>query len=249
MSSVAPPAYDGFAWVYNRHWGPYAGQALSIIHELLPNGPTPGSHILDLCCGTGQLAALLTSQDHCVTGIDASAQMLRFARENAPDVQFAQADARAFSLAHPCDGAVSTFDSLNCILTIEDLTRVFANVHAALKPGGWFLFDMNTEAGYLYHWEDGTFSIVEDDHACIIRSDYDADEHLAQFDVTIFSLAEGWQRHDFTLTQRCHAEEAVRSALAAVGFVDIAVHGYDDERGLTELHSESERMYFTCTRP
>jgi len=70
--------YDPFAWIYNRHWGPVAIQRfLPIVEKLvLPHLPT-GAHILDLCCGTGQLSHALAERGYQVTGIDGSENMIR----------------------------------------------------------------------------------------------------------------------------------------------------------------------------
>ena len=242
-------AHDEFAWVYNKIWGPYASQAIQILDELLLKQLPPKANILDLCCGTGQLAYILTTRGYQVTGIDSSEAMIRFSRENAPDAMFVIQDARQFCYPESYDAIVSTYDSLNFITIQEELIDVLQNVISSLKPGGWFLFDLNTESGYLDHWEDGIFDIIEDDHVCVVHSSYDTEERSAQFDVTIFRLHDVWQRSDLTLVQRCYSEDQVTRALEIAGFEDISVHGFHDEKGLTELNTESERAYFVCRKP
>jgi len=239
---------DSFAWVYNRHWGPYAAQALAILDKLVTKDLPEGARILDLCCGTGQLAHILTTRGYQVIGIDASEEMLHFSRKNAPDAEFILADARHFKQTGIYDCVISTYDSLNFIMSLEDLVAVFQNVHAVLLEGGIFLFDLNTETGYLDHWDDGTFDIVEDDLVCIVRSTYDSDDRLSQFDLTIFRQFNEWQRSDLTFFQRYYPKAQVISALENTGFTDITVYGYQDEMGLTTLTPESERMYFICRK-
>ncbi|MDY6912768.1 MAG: methyltransferase domain-containing protein, partial [Chloroflexota bacterium] len=188
--------YDDFAWVYNKHWGPYADHAIRILDELLLKDIPDGARILDLCCGTGQLSGKLSARGYQVIGIDSSPGMLRFARENAPEADFIVQDARKFHSPPIYDSVISTYDSLNHIMSPEGLAAVFGSVFTALKSGGLFLFDLNTEAGYLHNWHDGTFGIIEDDHVCIAQLDYDSQEKIAQFDITIFRLLDGWQRSD-----------------------------------------------------
>ena len=60
-----------------------------------------GARILDVCCGTGYLAGLLAARGYRVTGIDASAAMIGFARETAPEAEFSVADAARFHPAVP----------------------------------------------------------------------------------------------------------------------------------------------------
>jgi len=241
--------YDRFAWVYNKHWGnEFTHLALQVLGKLVfPHLPAKAK-ILDLCCGTGQLTQALISRGYRVTGLDQSAEMLRFARENAPSGKFIVDDARSFKLPAVYHAAVSTFDSLNHIMSLDELTDVFGNVYASLHEGGLFLFDLNMEAGYRICWNDD-FGIVEDDNVCVVRSSYRPEERIARFDTTIFSLQEGWQRSDVTLFQKCYSEAEVQSALQAVGFTQIQVYAYNEQLSLEKLAGETERAFFFCQKP
>lgn len=97
--SSDPSAYDNFAWIYNRHWGmKFTAGAVAVLEELVFDGIPENAAILDLCCGTGQLANILAERGYEVTGLDGSEEMLVFARKNAPGVEFIHNDASAFSL-------------------------------------------------------------------------------------------------------------------------------------------------------
>lgn len=50
--------YDAFAWFYNRYWGGFSQRVLPILDRLLLDRLPAGARLLDLCCGTGQLAQL-----------------------------------------------------------------------------------------------------------------------------------------------------------------------------------------------
>src|SRR3989304_4826542 len=81
--------YDSFAWFYNRYWGDlFAGRFLVAIEQLVLSHLPSQARLLDLCCGTGQLAKVLADQGFRVTGVDGSAGMLGFARANAPGGEF-----------------------------------------------------------------------------------------------------------------------------------------------------------------
>jgi len=240
--------YDPFAWVYDKHWGDsFTQHALRALEKLvLPHLPAK-ARILDLCCGTGQLAQVLIERGYRVTGLDGSGEMLRFARENAPAAEFVQDDARSFKLPAVYHAVASTFDSLNHIMTLEELTSVFRNVYAALREGGLFLFDLNMEEGYRITWNDN-FGIVEDDHICVVRSSYRPEERTARFDATIFRLQDYWYRSDVTLYQRCYSEKEIRSALEDAGFTKIHAYANDEQSDLVELATDSERAFFICQK-
>ena len=242
--------YDLFAWAYNKHWGDmFTRASLYMLEKLvLPHLPA-NARILDLCCGTGQLSQALTGRGYRVTGMDGSAEMLRFARENAPDAEFIHEDARYFKLPPVYHATVSAFDSLNHIMTLEELTSVFCNVYASLAEGGFFLFDLNTEVAHKTRWNGSVQSNVEDDNVYVTRMSYDPEERTARFDATIFRLWEGvWQRSDCALLQKHYSETEVRSALQVAGFVEIDVHALDRERGLIEVTVESNRLFFVCCK-
>ncbi len=217
-----PSAYDPFALIYHRHWARrFHPLALAVVERWLLPRLARRAAILDLCCGTGEMAGALAEQGYRVTGIDGSEAMLGWARRIAPGATFRQADARQFTLARPVDAALSLFDSLNHIVEPEGLAAAFRCVRAALKPGAPFLFDMNTEAAYGDAWDDSV-ATVEADHAFFLRGGFDARTRLGETRVTAF-FAEGelWRRRDFSIWQRCYSAGEIEAALREAGFDDV----------------------------
>jgi len=142
--------YNHFAQVYARGYYPEFSQALA---NLLPGIftqfeiPSTGK-LIDLACGEGSFALEMASKGWDVVGIDQSEEMLRLARRRAADsasqVEFFKQDMREFTVPGQADLVTCWFDSLNYLLRIEDIQSAFSRVYQALKPGGWFIFDMNT---------------------------------------------------------------------------------------------------------
>ncbi len=236
-------AYDRLAQVYNRAWGGNSTeQALPALDRLILRQIPPDAQILDLCCGTGQLVRALLARDYRVTGLDGSEQMLRWARVNAPGGAFILADARSFRTTEIHDLVVSTFNSLNHLMDLDELATVFHNVRAALRPHGWFFFEMTLEEGFRARWR-GSYGMVEDDYARVVRPSYDPERREARDELTLFYADNGWQRVDLTLTQRCHSEAEIRSALEGAGFSDI--HRYDAQQDLG-IGREAGRAFFVA---
>lgn len=229
MSEECYSNYDSFAWFYNKHWSrDVPNQIFTVIEKLLLRRISAGGHVLDLCCGTGQTAAALLDRGFMVTGVDGSEEMLRVARQNASAVKFICADARYFWSAPVYDGLVSTFDSLNHIMNLEELTQVFRNVHAALAKGGLFLFDMNLEQAFLSRWRD-YFTIVEQDNICALSSQYDSDKKIGRFDVATFRLkGKTWRRMDFVILERCYSTNEIKITLKKSGFKDVSIYRAED---------------------
>ena len=240
--------YDDFAWFYNHYWGNITAYSpmLDVLERLLFSRLPAHAKVLDVCCGTGRLAAALVERGLAVTGIDASARQLEHARRNAPGAEFIHADARSFALPAEYDAALSVFDSLNHILTPEGLGRAFANVCGALVPGGHFLFDLNMEEGLSKHWR-GFKAQVEDDNALIMRLAYDPEERMARADTTMFRLEdEAWRRSDTSLTQTAYPEEEIVASLLRCGFEGISTSEAIEELGRP---MGEDRTFFLARKP
>ncbi|WP_369387413.1 class I SAM-dependent methyltransferase [Streptomyces sp. CG1] len=113
-----------------------------VAKALGPLGPFDDG--LDLCCGTGAGAEVLTGLcRRAVTGVDFSAGMLDVARQRVrpacgPGVAWVRGDARALPFGSAFDLVVS-FGAFGHFLPRE-LPGLFAQVHSVLRPGGRFAF-------------------------------------------------------------------------------------------------------------
>lgn len=179
--------YDHWAWLYDQTLGPkYAAQKIGAMEKaVLPHVPA-GAKMLDLCCGTGQLVAALVERGYRVTGFDGSADMLRHARNNAPEASFIEGDARDFNLEGDFDGVVCTSASLNHMQEVGDLRGVFQSVNRSLKAGGIFVFDVNHPAQMARYWSGRTMEgEIGPDHAWAITPAYDPATKQGSFTVDI----------------------------------------------------------------
>ena len=241
--------YDPFARVYNLYWGPHATRMYPILQHLvlqhLPHrGATKGA-VLDLCCGTGQLVARLSEDGYTATGVDGSESMIEIAKRNAPAAEFHVQDVRQALPRRDFSAVLSTFDSLNHLMELEDLIRVFGNVRDALSEGGCFGFDLNMARAFETRWK-GTYSYVEDDHVCVVRSSKDVAQCIGNMELTIFELGDrGWNRTDLTVAERWYAKDQILDGLRAAGFAHVQAFSADEP--IAEGCPTSEgRMFFVA---
>ena len=93
----------------------------------------PGDRVLDVCCGTGDLALAAAEAGGHVTGLDFSAPMLERARRKSTGIDWVEGDA----LALPCiDGS---FDAVTIGFGLRNLTNVeqgLAELRRVLGPDG-----------------------------------------------------------------------------------------------------------------
>ena len=125
-------AYDPFARIYDRHWGGFAEGIYPILDHLVLRKLPHGCAVMDLCCGTGQLARRLSNEGYDTTGVDGSQQMIAIARENAPNAEFLVEDARDISVDRTFSAVFSTYDSLNHVMELDELEQVFRRVYSML---------------------------------------------------------------------------------------------------------------------
>jgi demethylphylloquinol methyltransferase len=114
--------------------------------------PQPGQHLLDLCCGTGDLALVLASRlrpGGSVLGIDAAAAPLAVAARRAAAqpwlaVSWQQGDALATGLASAsCDGAVIAYGLRN----LADPGAGLLELRRLLRDGGRAAALLSTPVG------------------------------------------------------------------------------------------------------
>ena len=113
--------------------------------------------VLDLGCGTGQLAVALAEGDRRqVTGVDPAAAMLDVARgrPGGERVTWVLEDARNARLDCRFDLIVMTGHAFQVFLTRDDRRAVLETVAAHLEPGGRFVFDTRNPA--CREWEEWT---------------------------------------------------------------------------------------------
>lgn len=218
-----------FAHVYNKRWTGFAHRVAPLLLEFYANTAVGEAKdpVLDLCCGTGQLALHFLEQGYPVTGIDLSEHMLQYARENASayvesgQARFVQADAADFSLDQRFGLVASTFDALNHLESEEALQACFRSVFAVLLDGAYFIFDLNTRAG-LMRWN--RIQIDDSEDAMIVtRGIYDGQGSRAYTRVSGFVRAANGQydRFEETVYNTVFDMAWVRDALLQTGWRDV----------------------------
>ena len=120
---------------YQRQFGFVSAMAGDLV-ELLD--PRPGETVLDLGCGTGELAAEIQGRGARVWALDADPAMVAAARERLGADRVLLADGHTFTLPEPVDAVFSNA----ALHWMPRPAEVIARVRAALRPGGRFVAEL-----------------------------------------------------------------------------------------------------------
>jgi SAM-dependent methyltransferase len=237
-------AYEALAFLYSRTMAEdFCRRALPAYRHLLLKSLPTNSHLLDLCCGTGQWARELTRLGYRVTGLDTSSSMIQLARVIAPAACFLVADARSFAFTRSFSGAVSAFNSLAHATNARDLLLIFRNVRLVLPKGAPFLFDLSMEEAYSSRWR-GQFSCEVDGLTFTVTPRYDFLSRIAQNRISIATRdGDAAPNADFTIYQHCYSHDEIRNVLQLAEFH--CVESFDAEEDLG-IPGEYGRRFFLC---
>jgi len=109
--------------------------------------------LLDLACGTGTISEQLKDRFE-ITGLDLDEEMLKQFRKRNPGLKTVLGSMSDLSGLAQYDAIVLFGDSLNYLLTIEEVKKTLCEAIDHLKMGGVFFFDMHTPARYTEFLEE-----------------------------------------------------------------------------------------------
>jgi ubiquinone/menaquinone biosynthesis C-methylase UbiE len=159
--------------------------------DMLKRHVPPGQEMIDLACGTGTLTVLMAEAGWHALGIDRSQEMLAVAQRKLRgfrgegSVRFRRGDIRERHTDQPVDLVTCFYDSLNYLLQEEDLLAVFRLVEASLRPGGLWIFDMNTIYFLEHIW--GEVEVEErEGYLHVMQSHFEAQDNTSTLVLTGF---------------------------------------------------------------
>jgi SAM-dependent methyltransferase len=176
----------------------------------------------DLACGTGTTALLLAGRGIKMFGVDLSPVMCRLARQKAHRARLPlrvfRADMRDFRLPEQVGLVLCEFDAINHVARKPDLKRVARAVSRALKPGGYFYFDVNNRRAFEKIWP-GSWWMEKPGFALVMHGGYDrARDRGWSYLEWFFREGKLWRRHREYIEQVAWTPAEIRGTLRESGF-------------------------------
>ncbi|QSX08491.1 class I SAM-dependent methyltransferase [Alkalibacter rhizosphaerae] len=223
--------YDKLAAVYDRFMledVDYKAYA-SWINEILSKRIGKRKNLLEVGCGTGNITMEMHDLGYEVTGLDISEEMLVEADNKAfaagADIQWIQGDISRLSLPARFDAVISTMDTFNYLLEEKALKEALHKVYESLRPGGTFIFDVNTPYRLETVYGNNSFHYLGDDVCYIWECHYDQVLDICSYDIAFFVQDTGdrYQRFDEYHEQRSYSQEHLSKWLEDAGFMDVEI--------------------------
>jgi ubiquinone/menaquinone biosynthesis C-methylase UbiE len=122
------------------HFKNYQKEAEKIDGLVQQHKKSPGNHLLDVACGTGNHIAFL-KQYYTVEGLDFSPEMLRIARKKHPDIVFHRGDMASLRLNTRFDIITCLFSAIGHVKTKPRMRRAIRSMANHLQPGGLMILE------------------------------------------------------------------------------------------------------------
>ena len=200
--------------------------------------------LLDLCCGTGTLTAIMARRGYEMIAADASVDMLMQARDKAAELPlpplFLLQSAEELDLYGTVDAAYCSLDGIN-YLRPESLPEVFRRLHLFIRPGGLLIFDIRTPE-WLKSLDGQIFVDETEELLCLWRADFDEESQAVVYGMDLFSRENRlWRRSREEHVEYAHAPERLVELLSAAGFEDFS---WQDRA----IGNSEGRLFLRCRR-
>lgn len=198
--------------------------------------------ILDVACGTGSHALVLSKRGYTVIGIDVSKSMIRKAKKKAEkegiEAAFFVQDMRKIELDRKFDCAICMFGGFGFIPAYEDLVGLFSGLKQHLNKDGLFVFQF-WNIGGIKPSPYRTWLKAQDENTTVYRlseTNFDSQTNIINLEMNFLVTSKDKLVETFSELYRirCYTLAELRQYLGDNGFTLLSAYDWDME-SKTEL--------------
>jgi SAM-dependent methyltransferase len=208
--------------------------------------------VLDVACGTGELAIRFAIEGWKVTGVDLSETMLAVAHEKSMSrgvsVPYYEQNMTELDGFSGVDCVTIFCDSLNYLRTEEEIKSTFKSVNEQLSQQGLFLFDVHSLYKMTDIFMNATFTSLEEEMAYIWNCFPGEEPNSVEHELSFFVLEDDsglYSRFDELHYQRTHNIDRYKQWLDEAGFTLLSVTG---DFSINQLEDHAERIFFVAQK-
>ena len=260
LSATADPAttaYEAFAPFYDAYTHSYDHDRwLANLETIAVEAGLHGHRLLDVACGTGKSFMPMLGRGYEVTACDISPGMVERARQRSglePTDVFV-ADMRDLPRLGEFDLATCLDDSLNYVLSEDELERALAGLARNVRPGGFFIFDLNSLTVYETLFSQNAIVATDEAMFCWRGTGEPGVEPGATCEATIEIFSENggecWTPACSRHLQRHHGPALLQELLPMVGFELVELYGQVTGAKLEQPTDENRhlKLVYFCRR-
>jgi SAM-dependent methyltransferase len=222
---------EDLAYVHDVGFTKFIKESAPFILQTIKMCGINQGQVIDLGCGSGVWAKLLTDKGYKVLGVDISPHMIAIAQKRAPKADFKVGSFLNIDLPR-CSVITALGEIFNYLFdetnNLKQLTQFFKRVYKALEPEGLFIFDI-AEPGRLANIKQR--NAMGKDWAMLVNYQEDSKTHHFIRDITVFRKIKNHyrrsqERHELQLYRGSQLAEILRN----VGFHVRLTRGYGKHR-------------------
>lgn len=198
--------------------------AIRTVVNFIDSNIPRGSDILDLGCGPGLYAELLTLKGHHITGIDINKASIEYAIRYNKDIKFIEGD---YITQFP-EGRYDAVMMIYCDMgTLSDVDRdkLLENCYTSLKEQGVLIFDVFNEKIATERKEESTWEYAPDGgfwspHPYLLLKQvfHYPENHTFAYQYNVLTEKES---NHFIVWERYYTEKDIAETLERAGFKEI----------------------------
>lgn len=194
--------------------------------------------ILDVGCGTGSHALILSKRGYSVAGTDISKAMIKKANMKAErekvEVEFLVQDMRNLNLDREFDCAICMFGGFGYVLTPEGLASLFSGLKRHLIKDGLFAFEF-WNVGGLKPTPYRSWTKIQNETLTLYRlseSNFDRQTDILDIDMHFIVIRNDRLAEEFTETHRirCYTLPEMQQHLSKNGFELLFAYDWDSKK-------------------
>ncbi len=175
------------SYIHHHGYSDVAINAAKVILELIETKTKP-CKIVDLGCGSGTTARILSEAGHEVLGVDYSEHMVELARKNVPMATFETGSLFDYQIPD-CDVVSAIGEPLNYLFddnnNLDRIGALFTSIYQHLSSKGYFVFDLLTP-GTLDQENPVKKIIEQEDWTLFLQIEEDTLSNILTREITIF---------------------------------------------------------------